>query len=158
MRRTILAMAFSVLALLCACKTTAKTQTKPLQGLNPMESVVCQIDKRYCIVRNDESRHNPLSVRHRKTFVKAFDTSFEKYLDPFTLDGKSIIVAAFYNPAFDYMWNAWVRDGKSWKQLLPQPCRSIEIIPGSNGSSLKCTDMEGNAATYTLKELTSKAE
>ena len=149
-------ISFALVCLACLCGHTVSAQNAPAAtiGLNPMEKVVCAVDSDYCIVRNDEGRRNVFTVRHRATLQLAFDTKFEKYLNTFVLDGKPFIAAASWNPAFGYLWNAWVREGETWKPLLKGFYTDLVILQEEGKPArLQCKDQDGNAQTFTLAEL-----
>lgn len=150
---------FALVCVACLCAHTAcvsQDRSTSKARLNPMESFVCPVDGDYSIIRNDETRRNVFTLRHRETLELAFDTKFEKYLDTFQLEGKPFLAAAFWHPAFGYQWNAWMRDGKVWRQLLPEPCADLTIITEEGQPTLlRCsTGPEGQTVvTYTLKDL-----
>lgn len=142
---------FSVIA---ACVSQNRSSSNA--RLNPMESFVCSVDGEYSIVRNDETRRNVFTLRHRETLALAFETKFEKYLETYLLEGKPFLAAAYWHPAFGYQWYAWVRDGKVWRQLLPEPCAELSIIDEEGQPTrLRCaTGPDGqNVVSYTLQEL-----
>ena len=138
------------LALVCfayLCGTACSAGKTP--ALNPMESIVCQMGKNWCIVRDDQTRRNPFSLRDRKTLEPAFDAKFEKYLDTFEFGGKPFIAAANWNPAFEYLWNAWIYDGHQWLQLMQKPCVELKLIEEDGKPvRLEGTDIDGQPVSW----------
>ncbi len=119
-------ISLALLCLACFCGSSCGAGTAP--ALRPMESIVSTVGKKWCIVRDDQTRRNPFSLRDRRTLEPAFAAKFEKYLDTFEIDGRPFLAAASWNPAFEYLWNAWIFDGRQWIQLLPQPCVELKLI------------------------------
>ena len=145
-----------ILALVCIVSFTANAAQSDNVNttLNPMESFVCPVDSDYSIVRNDETRRNVFTLRHRETLELAFDAKFEKYLNQFEIDGMPFIAVGAWNPAFGYLWGAWLRDARGWQKVLPMQYTDIKIVPNDNKpTSLQCTGMDGKQMTVTLNEL-----
>lgn len=136
---------------------TAKTEAAGVAETGqwgPMESVVCAVDSDYCIVRDDQTRRNTFTVRHRLTHELAFDVKFEKYLDTFTIDGRPMVAIAAWNPGFGYLWSAWLRDGEGWRQLLLQMYTDVRlVVEEGQPSRLECDCFNGKHVAYTLKDL-----
>lgn len=155
--KNIITMVVMCMAFLCANTANAQKKEASSNKLTPMESIVCAVDKDFSIVRDDQTRRNTFTLRHRKTLKYAFSTKFEKYLDTFSLDGKSFIAVATWNPAFNYMWGAYIRDGKEWKQILQQQYTELSVIKeDGEPTRIKCTNIDGTQSTYTLQELLTK--
>lgn len=131
--KLLILMALASLGLNISGCTSSKQTATPVQALNPMESVVCDVDSDYCIVR-DDARRNAYTLRSSNDMELALDVHFEKYLDTFQVEGHSFLAAAYWNPAFGYLWNAWVRDIDGWHPLFDQPVSDLKVVtePGQS--------------------------
>lgn len=147
-------VALLIVCLSCLCSPSARAQRSASSKLNPMEAFVCAVDKHYAIVRNDETRRNVYTLRHLKTLKPAFDVSFEKYLESFELDGMPFIAVANWNPAFGYVWSAWVLKGRHWVKLLDARFSDMTLVEeGGKPICIRCINMDGRQETFMVNKL-----